>query len=127
MKAWFFFHVYETLEALKERAKTSTWRPHNETIIDMCLSSDDDDQIEGDTPLFKIVEKYTPSTGEKATVTTKEAWGLRDSKEIPTSQRDQSPPQSLDPSERRREGIVQVSVTSSPLSVHLSEAHCLSQ
>jgi hypothetical protein len=79
MKAWFFFHVYETLEALKERAKTSTWRPNNETTIDMCLSSDDDDQIEGDTPLFKIVEKFTPPS-----VTIKEAWGLRDSKDTPT-------------------------------------------
>ena len=85
MKAWFFFHVYETLEALKERAKASTWRPNNDAIIDMCLSSDDDDQIEGEIPLFKIVEKSKPPTWEKSTpVTTKEAWGLRDNKEIST-------------------------------------------
>ena len=70
MKAWFFFHVYETLEALKERAKTSTRHLNNETIIDMCLSSDDDDQIDGDTPLFKIVEKSTVTTKEVPTQST---------------------------------------------------------
>ena len=60
MKAWFFLHVYETMEALKGRAKSATWRPYNEGIIDMCLSSDDEDQIVSDeVPVFKIEEKPT--------------------------------------------------------------------
>ena len=60
MKACFFLHVYETMEALKNRAKTTTWRPYNERIIHMCLSSDDDDQIVGsEVPVFKIVGKST--------------------------------------------------------------------
>ncbi len=56
MKAWFFFHVYETVEEYKNRCVMKDWRPWNDPVIDACDSSVPDDDFQPETPAFEILE-----------------------------------------------------------------------
>ena len=54
MKAWFFFHVYETVEEYKNRCVMKDWRPWNDPFIDICDSSVPDDEFPSETPPWEI-------------------------------------------------------------------------
>ena len=56
MKAWFFFHVYETVEEYKNRCVMKDWRPWNDPFIDVCDSSVPDDDFPSETPPWEILE-----------------------------------------------------------------------
>ena len=49
-KAWFFFHVYETVENYKARCTAKSWRPWLDPVIDVCNSSSDECEPPSEKP-----------------------------------------------------------------------------
>jgi hypothetical protein len=54
-RLWFFYHVYETMEALRSRTKKCNWRPWLDEEIDLCQSSEDEDQVV-EAPKIEIIK-----------------------------------------------------------------------
>ena len=59
-KAWFFFHVYETVENYKTRCTSTSWRPWADPVIDVCNSSADESEPPPEKPIYSIIDEEEP-------------------------------------------------------------------